>query len=105
MSAELPVVGDGGEPQRAERCETCRFAGNLAPHDGIEINQCLRYPPVFDQHWVVETELKRRYSESEDKHDLANTSGPWIFPVVELNMWCGEWQPQPSQAATAGGGG
>jgi len=56
-----------------ECCAKCRFL-----HSATNRGKCHRFPPVFDH-----------TTNPSVPHDVR-----WTFPIVMLDDWCGEFQPQ-----------
>lgn len=94
MATELPTVS---EPERAERCETCKWAKPTIMPDGDDSNMlCCRYPPVYDQIYAKWWERKKQYENDSYERakivDAACSAACWAFPVVSWEDFCGEWR-------------
>ncbi len=91
----LPMTDETPEPERAERCETCRYRCSLLMLDD-------------DGKWCS-TDEKSGITEMEYEVNTDGASGecrrypPVVFgaadsaywPNVYLDEWCGEWSARP----------
>ena len=72
--------------ERAERCETCRFWDRQDRH----IGECRRYPPcklLGDLEAAIGNAPTAMHPV--DRH----RNQDWVWPSLNPDDWCGEWQP------------
>ena len=100
-------------------CQTCRFwerrdCGELYPcesevghllsdtHEGLEVGDCRRMPPVVsDEQARCALGTPMYTGHSSYRLPLGVLFAASLWPLTMECDWCGEWQPAPGAAGSA----